>query len=642
MKKFLWLAVVATLVAMLAIACGGQPQVAPTQPPQVVKETVVVQVQGTPQVQVVEKVVTATPVPPTAAPTKPAVGMKDTIVIAQQQEPDSLNPYTGSMMARSVINQAIQSACVTQDDKANWVPILCESVPTLDNGGAKWVGDGADKHLEATLKFKAGIKWHDGVPFTVKDSIFGWKTFMDPDFAANDRTFLYKVYKMEAVDDNTVKVSFMSENQAHQAAAGTLKGDVNFAAFKADYVSNGYDTWKGPVIDPIYFVAADYYMPEHILKDVKPADIENNDWSKSKAIGIGPYKLVEWQPAQQIKLEAVADHILKPKIKTIIFRFITDSNAILAALQNNEIDAADQMGLTTANAPDLDKLSKDVYRVDYAPGYQWEHVDLNISKPPFDNKLVRQALAFATDKQSIVDKLYYGKQKPAYSWVPDFHWVFDPSFKDMYKYDPAKAKDLLTQAGYDCSGSPCVGKDKQPLAFTLVTTDRTDRQALAQVLQAQWKKVGFGVNLQFLYGRGLFATCTSGNEGPLNCRTFQAGMYTWLLGDDPDVSTLYTCKSINTKENGWSGQNYPGYCNKQFDDIVIKAASDANIALDRSARKPLYIQAEKIWLDDAPVIPLIANSNTTVWSVNLKNASGVPTQYGETWNIADWEWVASQ
>ncbi|HEX9077286.1 MAG TPA: hypothetical protein VF932_15975, partial [Anaerolineae bacterium] len=175
--------------------------------------------------------------------------------------------------------------------------------------------------------------------------------------------------------------------------------------------------------------------------------------------------------------------------------------------------------------------------------------------------------------------------------------------------------------------------------FTLITTDRKDRQALAQVLQNQWKKANMGVNLQFLYGRGLFATCTSGTDAPLYCRNYQAAMYTWLSGDDPDQSSLYTCKSIPSKDNGWSGQNYPGVCDKKLDDLLIKGASDAEIAVSQTKRKPIYVDAQKAWLDLLPVLPLKANANVTVWSTHLKNATGVPTQRGETWNMYQWEWV---
>jgi len=645
MKKSLVL--VSLLVLALVVACAAPTAPAPVVQTVVVPATVVVPgapvvqtviVAGTPQVQVV----TATPPPPTVAPTKAPVGMKDTIVLAMSQEPDTLNPFIGSMMARSLVNRAVYGDCVVQDNKAAWVPVLCESVPTVDNGQAKFVGDGVDKHLEATFKYKAGIKWHDGTPLKASDQVFGWKMYMNAKFPATDRSFIYKVYDVQAVDAQTFKVIWMSESQALQAAAGTLKGNVDFSAFKDDY-KDTYGDWKGqgPVVDPIFW-SFDYAMPEQILGKLKPEEIEKSDFSK-KIVGAGPYKLREWQPAQQIILDAVADHPLKPKIKTIIFRFITDASAELAALQKGEIDGATQIGFDTDSSPELDKLPKDAYRVDYTPGYQWEHIDLNTTAFPFDDVKVRQALAYATDKKAIVDQLYYGKVKVANSWLPDFHWAYDASKLTIYPFDVQKAKDTLKAAGWDCTKNPCqkaftdaAGKTtNKNLEFTLQTTDRKDRQALAQVLQAQWKKVNMGVNLQFLYGRGLFATCTGGAGGPLNCRTFQAGMYTWLSGDDPDQSTLYTCKSTPSEKNGYSGQNYPGICDKTLDDLLVKGAN----SISQAERKPIYLDAQKRWTDLVPVIPLKANANVTVWSTHLKNATGVPTQSGETWNMYAWEWV---
>jgi peptide/nickel transport system substrate-binding protein len=642
--KYVAFAILA-LVALSAVACAAPTPAAPppTAPPQIVKETVVITVAGTPQVQVVEKVVTATPVPPTAVPTKAPVGPKDTIVLALSQEPDTLFPNIGSMMARTlVLNGGIFSACTLQDEKAAWVAVLCESVPTLENGGAKFVGEGVDKHLEATFKYKAGLKWHDGTPTKASDQVYGWKLVMDPDFPMADRTFVYKIYKVEAVDDLTWKASWMSEKQALEAAAGTLKGDVNFAAFKADYGPDGlgFDQWKGrgPVVDAVFYGFADFAYPEHLLGKLKAADMEKSEFA-SKPVGNGPYKLKEWAPAQQIVLEAVPDHPLKPKIKTIIFRFITDASAELAALQNGEIEGATQIGLEVDSSPELDKLDKGTWRVDYTPGYQWEHIDLNTTAFPFDDIKVRQALAYATNKKAVVDKLYYGKVKIANSWLPDFHWAYDDTAITKYEYNPDKAKALLAEAGWDCKALPCVNKDKKKLEFTLQTTDRKDRQALAQVLQAQWKAVGFGANLQFLYGRGLFATCTGGAGGPLNCRTFQAGMYTWLAGDDPDVSTTYTCKSTPSKDNGWSGQNYPGICDKKLDELLVTGSADAEIAISQVKRKPIYVEAQKIWTSLVPVIPIKANANVTVWNVHLKGATGVPTNSGETWNMWAWEWV---
>jgi peptide/nickel transport system substrate-binding protein len=278
-----------------------------------------------------------------------------------------------------------------------------------------------------------------------------------------------------------------------------------------------------------------------------------------------------------------------------------------------------------------------LYKTLYQQGYAWEHIDLNTTAFPFNDLKVRQALYYATDRKALVDKLYYGKQVTTNLPVPPFSWSYSEDIT-KYDFDPAKAKALLTEAGWDCKASPCTkqidGKAKA-LEITLVTTDRADRQAVAQVVQQQWKKAGFGVNLQFLYGRGLFATESAG--GPLSARSFQAAIYTWIVGDDPDFGGLYNCAGIPSKENNYSGQNYPGWCNKDAD----KAQNEQIQTLSLEARKPLLATFYKAWTAEVPVIPLFSNTTVTVARVGFKNWKPGPTSAGpDAWNA--WEWELSK
>jgi len=567
-----------------------------------------------------------------------------------QQEPDTLHPMIGAMMAKVIVLGALSSGPIWQDDKLNYVAYGVESVPTLENGGAKFVGEGADRHLEVTCKVRKGLKWHDGTPVKASDAVYAWKVLMDPEFEVADRSFLFKLFEAKAVDDSTVVYSFMSEKQAKAAAAGTLKGAIKYEAFKDDYGLADFDKQTGPVVDPLYFLACGSqgggWLPEHILGKVAPKDHAKNPWS-TKPVLDGPYKLKEWKPAQEIVLEANPDWPLgAPKIKTIVIRIISDSNAILAALQKGEIDAATQIGLNVDMSPELDKIeATKKYKAWYVPAFTWEHLDINTTKFPFDDLKVRQALAYATDKKSLIDKLYFGKATAADSFLPKFHWAYGGDQLVRYDFSLDKAKSLLKDAGWTGTAAPLTKKVTEAgkevtkrLIFTLQTTDRADRQRTAQVLQSQWKAAGFGAQMQFLLASVFFGTASAG--GPLYSRTFEVGEYAWVASDDPDVSSLYTCKSIPTKENKYSGQNFPGWCNKEADSLITKAASDVDIALSRDKRKPLYIQIQKIWTSEVPVIPLYNYTVVYVSHVGLKNFQPTPTQYGpETYNAWTWELV---
>ena len=633
-RNKVWLALSTLLVfSMLLAACGGGTTV------ETVVVTKEVMVEGTPQVETI--VVTATPVPPTEVPPTPEPQAVDTAVLALQQEPDTLHPNIGSMMARTIVMSAVLVGCMGQDESANWLNLGCEGeIPSFENGAAAYVGEGADQALEVTHKIRDDWRWTDGTPVTTADVIYNWKQIMDPNMEVAGRTTTEKIYDIVAVDDKTFKVQFLSENQAKAACAGTLTGNIDFAAFKADYEQSGYCDQTGPVVDSVFWLVGASWLPEHAIGSVPAAEQKSIDWTTVP--GDGPYFVKEWKQGQEIVLEKSDQPfpLGDAAIKTIIFRFFAETAAVIAALQNGEIDAVTGTGgLTVANAPDLDKIEEaGLYDVLYEPGFQWEHIDINTTKPPFDNPLVRQAMYHAIDRQSVVDKLYFGKQSTTDLPIPPFAWAYSDDYV-KYPYDPEKAKALLVEAGYNCDALPCVDAEGKPLEFTLMTTDRADRQALAQVIQSQLKAVGFGVNLQFLYGRGLFATCSQG--GPLGCRTFDAAIYTWITGDDPGHLGLYDCSSIPTEENGWAGQNYVGYCDQRADELLKLNESDPEVSLSREKRKPVLAEFYQLWTGAVPVIPLFSNTRVYVVRTGFENFRAGPTQYAaDAWNA--WEWTLAK
>jgi peptide/nickel transport system substrate-binding protein len=509
------------------------------------------------------------------------------------------------------------------------------------------VGEGGDRHLEVTYKIREGWAWSDGTPVTADDAIYAWKLVMDPEMEVPSRVSTEKIFDMVKVDDSTFTTLFLSENQAKQAAAGTLTGNIDYAAFKADYEQSGYASQVGPVVDPVYWSVGlanvpGSFLPAHAMSSIPAADQSSIDFTTIP--GDGAYVVKEWKQGQELVLERreVPFPLGEPAIKTIIFRFYAESAAIISALQNGEVDAVVSAsgGLTVANAPDLDQIeASGLYNFSYAPGYSWEHIDLNTTKFPLDDVNVRRALYYAIDKQALVDSLYFGKQGTTDLPVPPgLSWAYTDTYV-KYPFDLEKAKGLLADAGWDCSQYPCVNADGKALELTLMTTDRGDRQALAQVIQQMWRQLNVGVNLQFLYGRGLFTPCSTG--GPLYCRTFDAAIYTASTGDDPTFIGQYDCASVPTESNGYAGQNFPGWCNPAADEDLSMNEVDPEVSLSRDLRYPYIEDFFKLWTDEVPVIPLF--SNTRVWATRpgFENYKPGPTQFSvDTWNV--WEWKISK
>lgn len=627
------------LMAVLLSACA----------PQTVVETVVVtqMVEGKTVEKVVEKVVTVTPLPPTAEPKPDEPVPVDSVVIGQQQEPDTLHPLIGAMSAKTYVLNLIQVGCMSQNDKAEWVPLGCEEIPYLENGGAVIVGEGDDQHLEVTYKIRKDWRWTDGNPVVANDVVYWWKLTMDPDFPYEGRSAVEKFYDVVALDDKTVVVKYMTKGQIAQAVAGTLTGNVNFAAFQPDYEAAYGKDWPYYAVDPTYFININW-LPSHILEGTPGAEQEASDYSRAP-IGDGAYELKEWKANQEIVLEASDQPfpLGEPKIKTITFRFYGETAGVLAALQSGEIDMAtgNVAGLTENNGPDLDALEAGGrYITEWVNGYSFEHMDINLDRFPLNDPLVRKALYHAIDRQTIIDTLYYGKKSMTDLPLPrGLSWAYPlESEFTTYPYDLDKAKALLAEAGWDCTEMPCtktVDGEVRNLEFTLMTTDRTDRIRLAQVVQQMWRQINVGVNLQFLYGRGLFATCQAG--GPMNCGTYDAGIYTFSTGDDPGLYTTYSCSQIPNEANNWSGQNWPRWCNQTGQDALNQAENNPDVVVSREKRIPYYTTFFKEMTNDVPVIFFYGSAEPFPRLTNWKNFKAGPTQYSyPTWNA--WEWEVSK
>ncbi|MHB1414211.1 MAG: peptide ABC transporter substrate-binding protein [Chloroflexota bacterium] len=559
---------------------------------------------------------------PAPAPTQaPAAQGAKVVNVMLGQEPDTLMPGIGSMLAKEEVLFALWTDLVVLNDKNEYVAWGAESVPTVDNGGAKFVGDGADKHLEVTFKIKKGLKWQDGNPVTSADVKFTIALAQNPDFPAEQRDLALKVADVLTPDDQTAVVQFMSENQAKKAAAEGWKYD------NKDFYQ-GYEQTSGPVLDPLYMTVADYVhlLPSHILSSVDPKDMAKSDFARNP-VGNGPYKLKDWVSGQTLVLEAADTALMKPQIPTVVFKLVSDSTAIVNALSAGEGDMTTQIQMDVDQSPELDKLEQQgKIKAYYIPGTAWEHIDFNVQKPGLDDKLVRQAIAYAVDRPTMIDKLLYGKSQPMDTWIAPPSWAIDDAAVAKYPYDPAKAKELLAQAGYKLGSDGVMEKDGQKLKFKLQTTDAKLRMAVAPLIQANLKEVGIAIETEFIPGRGLFET-----TGPLLSHTFDIGLYTWISNPDPDGVDLYHSKNCP------DGANFPCWKNAQFDDLITKAQS----SLSEPERKPLYSQAEKIWTDELPSLPLFQRAVVAAATPKLQNFKPTPSNTPETWNINEWVLPAS-
>ena len=590
------------LAGVLTLACGCSGDAAPTSVP----------------------VPSLVPSPPPAAATvlstATAVPAAKVVTLVMDQEPDTLFPYMGLTAARAVVLGAVGAPLTRVNERAELIPWIAESVPTLDNGGVKWVGEGADKHLEVTYKLRKNVRFQDGTLLTAKDVRFTWELNLNPDFANAERSAWQKVWDVDTPDDYTVVARYMSEKNAAEAVVKghrILNDPAQYARYKA---------WKGPVVDALYATLWGDVLPSSLLSKLAVKDLARSDFSR-KPVLAGPYRVQEWVPGQQIILKANPDFFLgQPKIETVVFKFVRNSYAVLAALQAGEADVATQIGLELDQAPELDRLAQaGMYKIWYVPGDSYEQIDFNLSNPLLGDLVVRQALAYAIDRQSIADRLLYGKAKVADSYIMSYQWPYCDGVV-RYPYDPAKARTILDEAGYKAGADGLRAKGGRPLAIKLQFTDSRLRLAMAQMLQQNLRDVGIKLDLDLTAFRDFFAPPP---QGLLYGRTFQSVLLTGVTSLDPGGETLWSTAAIPSKENNWEGQNYPGWKN-------TKANGDAEILVNQKERAKLYCEHQKLYTQDIPALPLVQSMSPRVVRVGLQGFKPPPAAFPETWNVFEW------
>ncbi len=556
--------------------------------------------------------------------------------MVMSQEPPTLGYGLGSAYVNSVVKFALGSepTLTRRNDVNEWVPYVAGVTPSFENGYASFVGDAADRFLQVVFDLRNDVVWSDGTAVTAQDFVFAWQLLLNPDYPVTGRTFEAKLSSMRADGDYRVVVRFMSQNEAREAARSgrNVNGQLPPGFFSA------FATQDGPVVDPSYYKGYPAF-PRHVLEpliaQVGVAQLAQQPIMRAP-LGVGPFKVSEWVPGQSIGCDSVRSYFLgAPRSEFLLIKIVSDANAVFAELAAGEADVVTEDALNEFYAPDLDRLEREgLIRASFTAGATLEHIDLNLDNPHLQDLRVRQAIIHALDRQRIVDTLLNGKASVIHSWAPIWRWDYSPDVT-RYSHDPAKARALLRDAGYTPGSDGIMQKSGQKLSLKYQTTaDNQARVLSTQIEQQALKEVGIDIRLEYLPSEEFFVA--GDNPGPLAARTFELGRYAWIAADDPaGTKSLYHSDFIPSKANKYVGQNYPGIRNPRLDELLHAGET----SLDQAQRMILYAEAQKIWTDLVPVVPLFTRAKVTAISPVLQDFRPTPTATPPTWNAHDW-WKA--
>ena len=492
---------------------------------------------------------------------------------------------------------------VNQDQISEDNPIVVGGTLVTDTAAAEEAGIEIPETLDQlTLTFDINdqLFWEDGVPVTAADAVFAYEVQKDPALQAATTYAVDRIVSVEQPDTYRVVQTY---------APGYLD---------ADY----YTTFIG-------------FLPDHKYRDSSLEDIRQQE--SNKPFSFGPYLVSENLPNEQTTLVSNPYFFDQPNIGTVIFKYVADQDQLLAQLESGDIDYAGTIGLTLTQAPNLDELAaQGAIEVQYVAGTTWEHIDFGVQRGDgqpsfFEDARVRQAVAYAINRQSIIDQVLQGKTKVMNTYVPSEH----PSYPgdealEQYPFDQARAQQLLDEAGVvDSNGDGTREVDGREFEVTLYTTEgNATRQATVEIIQQNLDQVGIDVELQFVPGTAqLFK---NGADGILAGRRFDMALYAWVSGVDAS-HLLYMGDQVPTEENGYSGQNNTGYSNPEFD----AAAREALTTIDIEQKRELDREPLVIYNRDLPSFPLFQRVNIGAYRTGVTGVQLDPTSFYDFYNIQD-------
>ena len=387
--------------------------------------------------------------------------------------------------------------------------------------------------------------------------------------------------------------------------------DVKFCVERAAFQKNSqwafiFDAFKGMDVVDKYTVRAHLKRPHApFLSDmalfatsVYPKKLFEEIGSKlwRHPVGTGPFTFVSWKRGSELVLARNPRFWRKngqPYIDAYHHMVVQDPNARVLQVQSGELDISLFPPLAQVKA--LQGNPQVVVHVDNFMASNF--VTMNVTKKPFTDKRVRQALNYATDKQALIHKVLFGYGKASGQALP-IMFGYDRSIKP-YPYDPKKAKELLTQAGYP-----------HGLSFTMVTSSSSDK-TLETLLQQQWAQVGIHMSIQTVEENTLLNLV---QHPPHNYQIGPGYMTSDIV--DPDELVSFAMAG-----NGGTLAIWTLYNNKTVNDLAAKGAA----TLNREERRKIYARLSRIHHDDAPMVFLYTTPSVTLTTPAVQGFKVLPT-----------------
>ncbi len=473
--------------------------------------------------------------------------------------------------------------------------------------------------LTYTFEIDAKANWSDGKPIIAQDYITG------------------------------VMATAKSAKTVRKSSYTTVKGFQAFADGKADTIEGIKIDASNPkkftvTLDKVtcpallniannYRILPTQVFGKYVDKSAKPGDIDNAPENVNPPVSSGPFIFSEWRKGDQVILKKNPTFFRgAPHVDEYVFKVVANTAALTAGLKTGEIT------YSTIAARDLaDMQTVDTVKIQKYPslGYTFIGWDTqsNAAGAALSDKRVRQALAYGLDMDAVIKAVVFGEAQAHVAHHVPVQWAYpsDASSLNPYKYDKAKADQLLKDAGWTKGADGILAKDGKKFTLTISTNSgNTERETLAQVAADQYKQLGIDAKAVPEAFQGLVTKLTTGDK------TLDATIIGWSLGTEPDPYSIWHSSQIPDPAKNVTGFGFTYFKSADMDKAIDEGRTPSNGDCSTAARKKNYDTFNKILNDEQPynfgyVPNVIATAQKTLQGWN-------PAPFSTLYNVQDW-WI---
>ncbi len=479
-----------------------------------------------------------------------------------QENPAQLDPQLNTEQVSGNVLGHIMEGLTTLGADGNPIPGVAES----------WTSEGNTW----TFKLRKDAKWHNGDPVVAGDFTAAWERALNPATASEYSYIMYSIKGAQEYNEGKTK-------------------DFSTVGVKATDDYTIVVELKEPVAYFASLVSFYTYMPQNqkFFNEHKDSYATTDE----DIMGNGPFKLVSWEFENKIVLEKADTYWNKDSIKIdeIDMAMITDRSSALKAYQNGELD------WIKISPDEVAKLKSNPEMRPYEDGSVW-YLMLNNKEKLFSNKKIRKAIALSIDRKALIEKIKMGSGVIADSFIPSVIPGKKGFFRQDYdakaygiEYNPTEAKKLFEE------GLKELGMTASSIGTIKLLSGNSDvAQKEAQFYQEQLK-VSLGLNIQ------IEPVTQQIRVQRMTSKDFQIVLAGW--GPDYNDPMTYLDLWLST-----SGQNNSNWASKDYDTLIAQAKVEA----DPAKRMDILAQAEKLLMEELPIVPTFFRQENTLIKSNLK------------------------